>query len=86
MEIFRLNDMDILTIIQDRTFDAECAKRVGLYDLQSQILNRINATYPEYKVYISQCCELYSMVGDFLTTPRGVYLKEHLKTIKLKYK
>lgn len=78
--------MDTLTIIQDRTFDAECAKRAGLYDLQSQILTRLNATYPDLKVYIKQCSEVYSRVGDFLTTPRGEYLKEHQKTIRLRYK
>lgn len=78
--------MDILTIIQDRTFDAECAKRAGLYDIESQILTRLNATYPSYKDYIQQCRDVYSKVGDFLTEPRGDYLKSHQKTIRLRYK
>lgn len=78
--------MDKLSIIQDRTFDAECARRVGLYDLQSQILNRLNATYPDMKDYIQQCCDVYSRVGDFLTTPRGEYMKLHQNTLKLRYK
>ena len=78
--------MDTRSIIQDRTFDAECAKRAGLYDLQSQILTRLNATYPDLKVYIRQCSEVYSRVGDFMTSSRGEYLKNHLKTIRLRYK
>ena len=78
--------MDNLTIIQDRTFDAECAKRAGLYDLQSQILNRLNASYPSLKGYIASCVEVYSKVGDFLTKARGEYLKEHQKTLRLRYR
>lgn len=78
--------MDNLTIIQDRTFDAECAKREGLYDLQAQIINRLNASYPNYEVYIKQCSEVYSHVGDFLTKPRGEWLREHQKTLKLRYR
>lgn len=75
-----------LGIIQDRTFDAECAKRAGLYGLQKQILERLNATHPDLKDYIAQCVELYSHVGDFLTKPRGEWLKEHEKTLKLRYR
>lgn len=75
-----------LGIIQDRTFDAECAKRAGLIDLHDKIITRLNATYPELAVYIKQCEEVYSHVGDAMTEPRGQYLKEHEKTIRLKYR
>lgn len=75
-----------LEIIQDRTFDAECAKRAGLIDLHDKIMKRLNATYPELDVYIKQCEEIYSRVGDFLTEPRSQYLKEHEKTLRLRYR
>ena len=75
-----------LEIIQDRTFDAECAKRAGLIDLHDKIMKRLNATYPELDVYIKQCEEVYSRVGDFLTEPRSQYLKEHEKTLRLRYR
>ena len=75
-----------LGIIRDRTFDAECAKRAGLIDLHDKILKRLNATYPELAVYIKQYEEVYSRVGDFLTEPRGQYLKEHEKTLRLRFR
>ena len=75
-----------LEIIQDRTFDAECAKRAGLIDLHDKIMKRLNATYPELDVYIKQCEEVYSRVGDFLTEQRSQYLKEHEKTLRLRYR
>ena len=75
-----------LEIIQDRTFDAECAKRAGLIDLHDKIMKRLNATYPELSGYIAQCEEIYSRVGDFLTEPRSQYLKEHEKTLRLRYR
>ena len=75
-----------IEIIQDRTFDAECAKRTGLIDLHDKIMTRLTATYPELSGYIKQCEEIYSKVGDFLTEPRGQYLKEHEKTLRLRYR
>ena len=75
-----------LEIIQDRTFDAECAKRAGLIDLHDKIMKRLNAIYPELDVYIKQCEEIYSRVGDFLTESRSQYLKEHEKTLRLRYR
>lgn len=74
-----------LRIIQDRTFDAECARRAGLIDLHDQILARLNGLYPELKDYIKQAMEVYSKVGDFLTEPRSQYLKEHRSSLKLRY-
>lgn len=75
-----------LKIIQDRTFDAECAIRAGMIDLHDQILERLNGLYPELNDYIKQAMEAYSKVGDFLTEPRGQYLKEHEKTLRLRYR
>lgn len=75
-----------LEIIQDRTFDAECARRAVLIDLHDKIMKRLNATYPELSGYIAQCEEVYSRVGDFLTEPRSQYLKEHEKTLRLRYR
>jgi len=66
-----------IRIIQDRTFDAECARRAGMIDLHDQILERLNGLYPELNDYIKQAMEVYSKVGDFLTESRGQYLKEH---------
>lgn len=73
-------------IIQDRTFDAECARRAGLIDLHDQILARLNGLYPELKDYIKQAMEVYGKVGDFLTEPRSQYLKEHRSSLKLRYR
>ena len=78
--------MEPIDFIQDRVFDAECAKRAGLVDLQVEIISRIYATYPKYSGYIKQCEELYARVGDFLTTPRGQWLKEHKDKLRLRYK
>lgn len=78
--------MDTLSIIQDRTFDAECAKRAGLIDLHDQILARLNGLYPELKDYIKQAMEVYGKVGDFLTEPRSKYLKEHKDRLRLRYR
>ena len=75
-----------LEIIQDRTFDAECAKRAGLIDLHDKIMKRLNAIYPELDAYINQCEVIYSRVGDFLTESRSQYLKEHEKTLRLRYR
>ena len=75
-----------LRIIQDRTFDAECARRAGLIDLHDQILARLNGLYPELKDYIKQAMEVYGKVGDFLTEPRSQYLKEHRSSLKLRYR
>lgn len=75
-----------LKIIQDRTFDAECAKRAGLIDLHDKIMKRLNATYPELAGYIKQCEEVYSKVGDFLTEPRSQYMKVNEKTLRLRYR
>lgn len=73
-------------IIQDRTFDAECARRAGMIDLHDQILERLNGLYPELNDYIKQTMEVYSKVGDFLTEPRGQYLKEHKDKLRLRYR
>lgn len=78
--------MDVLDIIYDRTFDAECAKRAGLIDLHDNILKRLKGTYPKFVGYIEQCEDVYSKVGDFLTEPRSQYLKEHEKTLMLRYR
>lgn len=75
-----------LRIIQDRTFDAECARRAGLIDLHDQILARLNGLYPELKDYIKQAMEVYGKVGDFLTEARSQYLKEHRSSLKLRYR
>lgn len=75
-----------LGIIQDRTFDAECARRAGMIDLHDQILARLNELYPELNVYIKQAMEIYSKVGDFLTEPRAQYLKEHKDKLRLRYR
>ena len=75
-----------LEIIQDRTFDAECARRVGLIDLHDQILARLNNLYPELEDYIKQAMYVYANVGNFLTEPRGQYLKENYGKLKLRYK
>lgn len=73
-------------IIQDRTFDAECARRVGLIDLHDQILARLNSLYPELEGYIKQAMDIYANVGNFLTEPRGQYLKENYGKLKLRYR
>lgn len=75
-----------IEIIQDRTFDAECARRAGMIDLHDQILARLNGLYPDLKDYIKQAMDVYSKVGDFLTEPRSQYLKEHEKTLRLRYR
>lgn len=73
-------------IIQDRTFDAECARRVGMIDLHDQILARLNGLYPDLKDYIKQAMDVYGKVGDFLTEPRSQYLKEHKDKLRLRYR
>lgn len=73
-------------IIQDRTFDAECARRAGMIDLHDQILARLNGLYPDLKDYIKQAMEVYSKVGDFLTEPRSQYLRERNGKLKLRYR
>lgn len=78
--------MDTLSIIQDRTFDAECARRAGMIDLHDQILVRLNGLYPDLKDYIKQAMEVYGKVGDFLTEPRSQYLKEHKDKLRLRYR
>ena len=78
--------MDILDIIYDRTFDAECAKRAGLIDLHDKILKRLKGNYPKFVGYIEQCEEVYSRVGEDLTVRRSEYLKEHEKTLRLRYR
>lgn len=75
-----------LKIIQDRTFDAECARRAGLIDLHDQILARLNGLHPELKDYIKQAMEVYGEVGDSLTEARSQYLKEHRSSLKLRYR
>lgn len=83
--IITLNNMNI-GIIQDRIFDAECARRAGLIDLHDQILARLNGLYPELKDYIKQAMEVYGEVGDSLTEARSQYLKEHRSSLKLRYR
>lgn len=73
-------------IIQDRTFDAECARRAGMIDLHGQILARLNGLYPDLKDYIKQAMDVYGKVGDFLTEPRSQYLKENRNKLRLRYR
>ena len=75
-----------IKIIQDRTFDAECARRAGMIDLHDQILERLNVLYPELNVYIKQAMDVYGKVGDFLTEPRSQYLKENRNKLRLRYR
>lgn len=75
-----------INIIYDRTFDAVCAKRAGMDDLHDQIITRLIANYPEFKDYIQQCLDVYNNTGDFLTQPRGEWLKEHRDTMRLRYR
>ena len=73
-------------IIQDRAFDAECARRAGLIDLHDQILARLNGLYPELKDYIKQAMDVYGKVGDSLTEPRSQFLKENRNKLMLRYR
>lgn len=75
-----------IEIIQDRAFDAECAKRAGMIDLHDKIISKLIATYPNMVGYIQQVSHIYSGVGDFLTTPRGEWLKEKGENVRLKYR
>lgn len=75
-----------IEIIQDRTFDAECARRAGMIDLHDQILARLNGLYPDLKDYIRKAIEVYGEVGDSITEARSQYLKEHRSSLKLRYR
>lgn len=75
-----------LGIIQDRTFDAICAKRAGLTELHDKILVRLKGNYPQLKDYIQQLYDLYDGFLDEITAPRGEYLKEQQDKLKLRYR
>jgi len=75
-----------LEIIQDRAFDAVCAKRAGMIDLHDMIVTRLFAANPELSEYIDQLLKVYNGVGEFLTEPRGQYLKEHGFSNRLRFK
>lgn len=74
-----------LEVIQDRAFDAVCAKRAGLIPLHNMIVARLFATHPELSEYIDQLLALYNGVGEFLTEPREQYIKAHEKTLRLRF-
>lgn len=57
-----------------------------MIDLHDKILARLNSMYPELSVYIQQCMDAYGRVGDFLTGPRGEWLKEHKDKLRLRYR